>query len=282
MTFLLGAHQSVAGGLYKAFERGDELGCETMQIFSKNQQQWATKPLSATDVEMFSKAREESPIKRFFIHDSYLINLGSPEDEKWQKSIAAFKDELDRANRLGAEALVFHPGAHLKQMTDEECCDKVAEALNIVFEDYDGQTVAVIENTAGQGSNIGWAFEHSALIIEGVEKKQHIGTCFDTCHAFAAGYDLSTEEGYEAVWEDYEEVIGLDYLKCLHINDSKTELASRKDRHENLGLGHIGELCFEMLAQDERFDGKLGALETPMETNDGHERDLKLLMNWRG
>ncbi len=278
---LLGAHTSISGGLYKALERGAEIGCECVQIFSKNQQQWASKPLAQDDVDAFGDARASTGISRVFVHDSYLINLGAPDDAKWQRSIDAFRDELQRADALGAEALVFHPGAHLKQMTDEQCCDRVADALNQILDGYEGKCKPAIENTAGQGSNIGWRFEHTARIVEGVKRKAMVATCYDTAHAFAAGYDERDEKAFTRTFDEYDKVVGIDRIACLHINDSKVELARRVDRHENLGHGHIGLECFRLLVNDTRFAGKLGALETPMETHGGHARDLKLLQSLR-
>lgn len=277
---LLGAHTSISGGLYKSLERGQEIGCETVQIFSKNQQQWASKPLNEADVESFHSAKSETGITRFFIHDSYLINLAHHDDEKWQKSINAFIDELERAERLGAEALIFHPGSTLKKMTDDEGCDRVADALNICLDAFDCACKPAIENTAGQGSNLGWRFEHTARILDAVNEPERVGTCFDTCHAFAAGYDLRTEADYDATFNEYDDVIGLDKLLTFHINDSKVELSRRVDRHENLGHGHIGEECFRCLVNDDRFADRLGALETPMESNGGHARDLELLRSF--
>ena len=279
---LLGAHTSISGGLYKSLERGAEIGCECVQIFSKNQQQWKSKPLLPEDVTEFKEAEKRTGISRFFIHDSYLINLGSPDDEKWRRSISAFEDELERANKLGAEVLVFHPGAHLKQMTDEECCDRVADALNLILDGYEGACKPAIENTAGQGSNIGWRFEHIARIIEGVKHKAKMATCYDTAHAFAAGYDERDEKAFTATFDEYDMVVGIKkYLRAFHINDSKVELAKRVDRHENLGHGHIGLKCFELLVNDKRFDHCIAALETPMETHGGHAEDLKKLLKFR-
>lgn len=279
---LIGAHTSISGGLYKALERGAELGCECVQIFSKNQQQWASKPLGDDEVADFKAAEKRTGITRFFIHDSYLINLGAPEDDKWRRSIEAFRDELERADCLGAELLVFHPGAHLKQMSDEECCDRVATALNEILDGYKGKCKPAIENTAGQGSNIGWRFEHIARIIKGVRRKSMIATCFDTAHAFAAGYDLRTKKAYEATFAEYDRLVGIKkHLRAFHINDSKVELARRVDRHENLGHGHIGLDCFKLLVNDKRFAHCIGALETPMETHGGHQADLKKLLKFR-
>jgi len=279
---LLGAHTSISGGLYKALERGNEIGCECVQIFSKNQQQWASKPLTQSEVDDFKDAEKRTGISRFFIHDSYLINLGSPDDAKWQRSIDAFKDELERADRLGAEVLVFHPGAHLKQMTDEECCDRVADALNEILSGYKGNCKPAIENTAGQGSNIGWRFEHIARIIDGVKRRKLMATCYDTAHAFAAGYDERDEKAFAKTFDEYDKVVGIKaHLRAFHVNDSKVELARRVDRHENLGHGHIGLKCFELLVNDERFDHCIGALETPMETHGGHAEDLKKLLKFR-
>ncbi|MCB9895255.1 MAG: deoxyribonuclease IV [Planctomycetes bacterium] len=279
---LLGAHTSISGGLYKSLERGAEIGCECVQIFSKNQQQWNSKPLQDDEVAEFKDAEKRTGISRFFIHDSYLINLGSPDDAKWQRSIDAFKDELDRAERLGAEVLVFHPGAHLKQMTDEQCCDRVADALNEILKGYNGKCRPAIENTAGQGSNIGWRFEHIARIIDGVKRPKMIATCYDTAHAFAAGYDERDEKAWDATIEEYDNVVGIkDHLRAFHINDSKVELGRRVDRHENLGHGHIGLKCFELLVNDKRLEHCIAALETPMETHGGHEADLKKLLKSR-
>jgi deoxyribonuclease-4 len=279
---LLGAHTSIAGGLHKALERGAAFGCETVQIFSKNQQQWASKPLNEADVEEFKAAELRTGITRHFIHDSYLINLGSPDDTAWQRSIAAFKDELERANRLGAEVLVFHPGAHLGKMTDEQCCDRVSLALNEILSGYKGKCKPAIENTAGQGTNIGWRFEHIARIIDGVKRKSLIATCYDTCHAFAAGYDERDEASYARTFDEYDKVVGIQkYLRAFHINDSKIALGGRVDRHQNLGHGHIGLRCFELLVNDRRFDHCIGALETPIETHGGHEADLKQLIAFR-
>ena len=278
---LLGAHTSIAGGLYKALERGAEIGCATVQIFSKNQQQWESKPLADTEVADFKAAIERTGIARFFIHDSYLINLGSADDAKWRRSVDAFKDELQRANALGAEALVFHPGAHLKQTSDDECCDRVAAALNEILDGYKGRCKPAIENTAGQGSNIGWRFEHTARIIKGVKRKSMIATCFDTAHAFAAGYDLRDKAAYTRTFSEYDRVIGLDRIACFHLNDSKVELSRRVDRHENLGHGHIGLDCFKLLVHDKRFADIPAALETPMETHGGHEEDLRKLLKFR-
>jgi deoxyribonuclease-4 len=278
---LLGAHTSISGGLFKALERGAEIGCECVQIFSKNQQQWASKPLARDDVDAFGDARASTGISRVFVHDSYLINMGSPDDAKWRRSVDAFRDELERADALGAIALVFHPGAHLKQMTDEQCCDRVADALNEILDGYKGRCKPAIENTAGQGSNIGWRFEHTARIIEGVKRKDMVATCYDTAHAFAAGYDERDEKAFARTFDEYDKVVGIDRIACFHINDSKVELGRRVDRHENLGHGHIGLKCFRLLVNDKRFAGKLGALETPMETHGGHASDLKKLLSFR-
>ena len=278
---LLGAHTSTAGGLYKSIERGEKLGAECVQVFTKNQQQWNTRPLTRTDIKLFRQAADDTGI-RTIVHDGYLINLGHPEDAPWRKSIEAFKEELERADAIGAKVLVFHPGSSLRKITQEESCDRCAEALNIVLEDYEGECLPGIENTAGQGSNIGWDFEHTARIIEGVKRKEKIVTVFDTCHAFAAGYDQRDEKAYTKTWDEYDKVIGIRYLRAFHINDSKVPLNKRVDRHENIGCGYIGEECFRLLVNDDRFEGCLGCLETPMEDNGGHERDLGLIRSFLG
>ncbi|MCG8533024.1 MAG: deoxyribonuclease IV, partial [Desulfovibrionales bacterium] len=194
-------------------------------------------------------------------HDSYLINLGHPETEALEKSRVAFVDEMERCMQLGLDRLNFHPGSHLRSLSEEECCERVAESINLALDQTEG-VIAVIENTAGQGSNLGWRFEHLAWIIDEVRDKSRVGVCLDTCHTFAAGYDLRTVEACEKTFAEFEQVVGFHYLKGMHINDSKGELASRKDRHHSLGEGEIGWDCFRYIMGDPRFDHVPMVLET--------------------
>ncbi len=275
---ILGAHTSIAEGLHLALERGVDLGCDMVQVFSKNQRQWKTKPLTPEILATWRSARRASPIRSVICHDSYLINLGHPEDEPWRRSVEAFTEELARCHALSIPLLVFHPGAHLGGLGEEACCDRVAAALNLAFSALPrNRTVACIENTAGQGSNIGYRFEHLARIIQGVRAKRRISTCFDTCHAFAAGYDLRGPKNYERLWQEYDRVVSLDRLACFHLNDAKRPLGSRVDRHANIGFGTLGKAPFRRLVNDPRFADLPAAVETPGEDNGGHAEDLKRL-----
>lgn len=275
---ILGAHTSIAGGLHLALERGVELGCDMVQVFSKNQRQWRTKPLDADVVTQWRSARRESSIRAVVCHDSYLINLGHPEDGPWRRSVEAFTDELTRCHTLSIPLLVFHPGAHLGGSDEDACCDRVAEALNVAFSALPrNRTVACIENTAGQGTNIGYRFEHLARIIRGVRAKRRVATCFDTCHAFAAGYDLRGPKKYEALWQEYDRIVGLSRLRCFHLNDAKRPLGSRVDRHANIGFGTIGAATFRRLVNDRRFVDIPAAVETPGDDHGGHAADIQRL-----
>lgn len=275
---ILGAHTSIAGGLYLALERGVELGCDSVQIFSKNQRQWRSPPLPAEAIATWKRTRRALPVKSVVCHDSYLINLGHPEQEPWRRSVEAFTDELARCHALAIPLLVFHPGAHLGGFDEDACCDRVADALNLALGALPRcRTVACIENTAGQGTNIGYRFEHLARIIEGVRAKRRVSTCFDTCHAFAAGYDLRGPKKYEDLWQEYDEVVGLSKLSCFHLNDAKRPRGSRVDRHANIGFGKIGKPFFQRLVNDPRFAHHPAAVETPGEDHGGHAADLRRL-----
>ncbi|MFN8512310.1 MAG: deoxyribonuclease IV [Chloroflexia bacterium] len=263
-SLLLGAHLSIAGGLDKAVGRGVGVGCTALQIFTKNASQWKAKPLAEEDIARFKAAVEASPIGAAAVvaHDSYLINLGSPEEAKWEQSVAAFTDELRRCDQLGVPYLVTHPGAHMGSGEDA-AIRKVAEGLERAVADSE-RAMVLLETTAGQGTTLGHRFEHLAKMLELVspETADRIGVCLDTCHAFVAGYDLSTPEGYEATWEEFARLIGLDRLKVLHVNDAKKPLGSRVDRHEHLGKGFIGETGFRLLMNDARLQGRPLLLET--------------------
>jgi len=261
---LLGAHVSISGGVYKAPERGKKLGCESIQIFSKNQMQWKAKPLTPEDSQKFKEELRKARIKEVVIHDSYLINLGSPDGEKLQMSRDAFLDEMIRTEILGVKYLVFHPGSHMGK-GEEIGLKLIAESLNILIDKAKeaSNVMLLLETTAGQGSNLGYKFEHLKFIMDQVEKKERLGVCFDTAHAFEAGYDISTEEGYERTFKEFDNIIGLEKLKVFHLNDSKTPLGSHIDRHEHIGEGMIGLKAFELLVNDERFKNHPMILETP-------------------
>jgi len=259
----IGAHVSAAGGVDQAPARAKEIGANAFALFTKNQRQWNAKPLEQRVIENFKQQCERLGFSTDHIlpHDSYLINLGAPDQEKLAKSRAAFIDEMERCNLLGLKLLNFHPGSHLKLISEEQCLATIAESINLAHESVP-DVIAVIENTAGQGSNLGWRFEHLAAIIEQVDDKSRVGVCLDTCHTFAAGYDLSSFAACEATFSQFEQVVGMHYLSAMHLNDSKGKLGSRLDRHHSLGKGEIGWDCFEYIAKDERFDGMPLILET--------------------
>jgi len=263
----LGAHVSASGGVENAPVNASNIGARAFALFTKNQKQWIASPLSLESIKRFRQNCEKFDFKPFQIlpHDSYLINLGHPEKEPLEKSRAAFLDEMQRCEQLGLDRLNFHPGSHLKMISEEESLSKIAESINIVLGKTKGVT-AVIENTAGQGSNLGHKFEHLGYIIDKVEDKTRVGVCIDTCHAFTAGYNLKTPEGFSDTFSRFDKIVGFKYLRGMHINDSKKELATRVDRHENIGKGFLGEEAFRMLMNDDRFDNIPLILETPEES----------------
>jgi deoxyribonuclease IV len=277
----IGAHVSAAGGVENAPVRAHEIGATGFALFTKNQRQWKAKPLSDENIEGFKANCEKYGfgMEAVIPHDSYLINLGHPEKEKLQKSRDAFLDEMQRCEQLGIRLLNFHPGSHLKKISEKECLTRIAESINIALDQTDF-TKAVIENTAGQGTNMGFRFEHLAEIIEQVDNQDRVGVCIDTAHAFAGGYDISTEEGFLDTFEEFEKLIGFDKLMAMHLNDSKKELGTRVDRHDSLGDGHIGWTPFEMIMKDSRFNGIPLILETPNTERWAEEiAALKELMN---
>ena len=259
----VGAHVSAAGGVDQAVLRAHEIKATAFALFTKNQRQWKAAPLSTEAIDKFKKNCEiygYGPAQ-ILPHDSYLINLGHPEEEALEKSRAAFLDEMQRCEQLGIELLNFHPGSHLKKIDVDKCLQRIAESINITLDKTQNVT-AVIENTAGQGTNLGYRFEHLAAIIDGVEDKSRVGVCINTCHTFAAGYDLRTVEDCEKTFAEFDSVVGFQYLKAMHLNDAKSELASRVDRHHSLGQGNIGKVPFTYIMQDTRFDGIPLILET--------------------
>ena len=259
----IGAHVSASGGVDQAVIRAHELEATAFALFTKNQRQWKAAPLSGEVIDAFKTACEKYNFTSAQIlpHDSYLINLGHPVMDALEKSREAFLDEMQRAEQLGLTLLNFHPGSHLKQIEEEACLKRIAESINIAL-DKTHNVVAVIENTAGQGSNLGFRFEHLATIIEHVEDKSRVGVCIDTCHAFAGGYDLRTEEACAETFAEFERIVGFQYLRGMHLNDAKSALGSRVDRHHSLGEGNIGKTVFSWLMKDKRFDGIPMILET--------------------
>ncbi|MBM3436025.1 MAG: deoxyribonuclease IV [Bacteroidetes bacterium] len=272
----IGAHVSASGGVENAPVNAHNIGAKAFALFTKNQKQWFSKPLTSENISLFRENCEKFGYSPAHIlpHDSYLINLGNPVNENLAMSRKSFLDEIHRCELLGLQLINFHPGAHLMQITEEECLRLIAESINIAIDKSKGVT-AVIENTAGQGSHVGYKFEHLKFIIDQVEDKNRIGICLDTCHSFTAGYEIRSEEGYKKTFEDFELIVGFKYLKGIHLNDSKKEFASRVDRHDNLGKGLLGEDFFKRFMSDPRFDNIPIILETPDETL--WEKEIKWL-----
>lgn len=264
MVKFIGAHISAAGGVENAPKNAAEINATAFALFTKNQKQWFAPALSAASIEAFKKNCQDLGFAANAIlpHDSYLINLGHPTDEGLQKSRTSFTDEMKRCEILGLDRLNFHPGSHLREITESECLSKIAESINIALDKTKGVT-AVIENTAGQGSNVGYRFEHLAEIIDKVEDKSRVGICIDTCHAFAAGYDLTTPEACGKTFAELDKTVGLRYLCGMHFNDAKKMLGSKVDRHETLGDGAIGLDCFKWLIEQPFTDDIPLILETP-------------------
>jgi deoxyribonuclease-4 len=263
----IGAHVSAEGGVQNAPVNAGAIGAKAFALFTKNQRQWFANPLSRASITAFRENCEKLDYKPFQIlpHDSYLINLGHPEKEPLEKSRASFLDEMKRCELLGLDRLNFHPGSHLNMISIEDCLSRIAESLNIVLEKTTG-VIAVIENTAGQGTNLGHTFEQIRLIIDGVEDKSRVGVCIDTCHAYTSGYDVKTARGFQDTFEKFERIIGLKYLKGMHLNDTKKDFGTRVDRHENIGSGFLGEDTFSFVVNDSRFDNMPLILETPEES----------------
>ena len=260
----IGAHVSAAGGVENVPGRAHEIGATGFALFTKNQRQWNAKPLTDENIDGFKAECKKYgySMEAIMPHDSYLINLGHPEKEKLKKSRDAFLIELQRCELLGIKLLNFHPGSHLNKISEQDCLSRIAESINIALDETEFVT-AVIENTAGQGTNMGFRFEHLAEIIDQVENKERVGVCIDTAHAYAAGYDISTKQGFEETFEQFNKIVGFDYLKAMHLNDSKKELGSQVDRHDSLGDGLIGWTPFELVMKDNRFDEIPLILETP-------------------
>lgn len=263
----IGAHVSASGGVENAPVNANRIGAKAFALFTKNQRQWFSAPLSKTNIAKFRDTCAKLDYKPFQIlpHDSYLINLGHPEKEPLEKSRASFLDEIQRCELLGLDRLNFHPGSHLKLTGADECLKIIAESINITLDKTKGVT-AVIENTAGQGTNLGHTFGQIKMIIDHVEDKSRVGVCIDTCHAYTAGYNIKTAEGFAETFRLFDNIVGIKFLKGMHINDSKKDYATRVDRHENIGKGFLGEDVFRMIMNDPRFDNMPLILETPEES----------------
>lgn len=263
----IGAHVSASGGVENAPINANSIDATAFALFTKNQRQWKSAPLSKDSISKFRSNCEQYGYKpnQILPHDSYLINLGHPEKEGLEKSREAFLDEMQRCEQLGLDRLNFHPGSSLGKITVEECLKLIAESINFGLDKTKG-VIAVIENTSGQGSNLGYTFEQIQFIIDNVEDKSRVGVCLDTCHTYTAGYDIKTEKGFFDTFSKFDKTIGFKYLKGMHINDSKKELATRVDRHDSLGKGFLGLDIFKMIMKDPRFDGIPLILETPDES----------------
>jgi deoxyribonuclease-4 len=274
----VGAHVSSSGGVYNAPLNAKKIGAKAFALFTKNQRQWEAKELDTATIDKFKKNLEDSGIlpKHVLPHDSYLINLGSPELEKREKSLNGFIHEIERCQQLGLDRLNFHPGSHLQKLAkkdpdyldnlafaEENCLSAIANSMNKALEATKNSGVAlVIENTAGQGTNLGYKFEHLAFLINKIQDKSRVGVCLDTCHTFTSGYDLRTKEAYDKTMKEFDEVVGFKYLMGMHINDSKPKLGSRVDRHESIGKGEIGLDAFRFIMNDDRIDDIPLILET--------------------
>lgn len=275
----LGAHVSIAGGVFNAPSQAVAIGATAFAIFTKNQRQWSAAAYTAATIQKFKHALQISRIPAAMVlpHSSYLINLGHPDETTRHKSLTAFIDEIERCSQLGLLQLNFHPGYHLDLTTETECLRLIADSLNKALAATSGITL-IIENTAGQGSVVGYKFEHLAEIIAQVKDKQRIGVCIDTCHLFAAGYDFRDNKSYSRTWDEFAAMVGFDYLKAMHLNDAKATLGSKHDRHASIGTGNLGIVAFKLLMRDERMDNMPLILETPDPTIWANE--IKLLKSW--
>ena len=271
---ILGSHMSIAGGYYKSVDAAAAAGCDCVQLFTKNNNQWRAKPITDEDIDLFQQGLQEKGIKHPLSHASYLINLASPKDELWQKSIDSMIVEVQRADCLGIPYVVFHPGSYTT--TDEETgIQRIVDALNHIHEQTaDLDSIPLLENTAGQGSNLGYDFKHLGEIIRGVDEPDRLGVCIDTCHAFAAGYSMENAQEYEATIDKMKKGFGIRRIRAFHLNDSKKPFGSRVDRHEHIGEGEMGLEPFRLLLNDKRFAKIPMYLETEKGDRDGEDYDV--------
>lgn len=260
----VGAYVSISGGVENAPKNAKSMGAKSFAMFTRNQRQWVSKPLTPKNITQFKECCRSGGYdpRHILPHDSYLINLGHPEEEGLKKSRTAFLDEMQRCEQLGLRYLNFHPGSHLKKIDPEHCLERIAESINLTLDQTTGVT-PVIENTAGQGTNMGNQFEDLARIIENVQDKTRIGVCLDTCHTYTSGYDIKTARAFENTLQEFDNIVGINYLKALHLNDSKKIFGSRVDRHESIGKGSLGIEPFKFIMNDPRFDNMPMVLETP-------------------
>jgi deoxyribonuclease-4 len=276
---------SIAGGIEKAIERGADVGCETLQVFTKNNTQWKGKRITGKDAGSFSQARELYGISPIVAHDCYLINLAASNRQVYRKSVKAFAQEMKNTRMLGLPYLIFHPGAHTG-LGVEAGLNQISESLNMLLEaEENSRPMLLLETTAGQGTSLGRSFEELAFIIAGVKRKEKVGVCYDTCHTFAAGYDIRTREACEQTFQEFDRIVGVEKLRVFHFNDAKRELGARIDRHEHIGRGKIGLEGFRYIINDNRFRGLPVILETPKENDKGKKMDpvnLKILRSLRG
>jgi len=272
---LVGAHISIVGGLHKAIKRGEEIGCAAIQIFTKSARSWLAKKITSEEVDLFKKAWKSSAVSLVIVHAGYLINIGSCKKSFERKSVKSLLEELQRCELLGIPYLVLHPGAYVG-WKEEECIAQIAKNLDEVLEKVNGKSKILLETMAGQGTNVGYTFEQLKKIRKLCKNKRRVGICFDTCHTFAAGYDISTPKGYKETMEHFDKVLGVGLLKVIHVNGSKRELESRKDRHENLGKGEIPLKTFELIMNDKRFFNVPKILETPI-GREVYEKEIKTL-----
>ena len=275
-SLLLGAHMSIASGIHLAIERGESIGCTAIQIFTKSNRQWKAKSLTNEEVDTFKNTWKQSSIQSVVTHATYLLNIGSPDKDLEKKSVEALTMELERSASLDIPYLVLHPGSHSK--TDEESCiERISNNLNKILKKVPHITI-LLETMAGQGTNVGYKFEHLAEIIKQSDFKRQLGVCFDTCHAFVAGYDFRTEKTYKTMWEQFDKIVGLNKLKAIHLNDSKTEIGSRVDRHTDIGKGKIGLKAFELLINDPNFFDIPKILETPKDDLSDDKRNMETMI----
>jgi deoxyribonuclease-4 len=269
----LGAHESIAGGLHKALDRALAVGCEALQLFVESSRSWKTKALPEEEIRLFKEKAAKSGIYPVLAHASYLINLAAPDDVLWQKSCNAFINELERCEALGIPYLIIHPGSHMGK-GEAEGLKRVAQAINKALDVTSGFRVRILlETTAGQGTSLGYRLEHLAWLMENTSNKDRIGICLDTCHIFAAGYDIRTPEAYKATMDEIDKIIGFRHVHAIHLNDSKTELGSRVDRHEHIGKGALGIEAFRLFVNDHRFADLPGLIETPKDATLEKDRE---------
>ena len=272
---LLGVHVSIAGHIWESIDRAEALGCNVMQIFSRDPRQWRRSKIKAEDIREFRLRREKSGIQKVFIHIPYLINLASPYNVLYQGSLRAYIQDMKEAQALGADYIVTHMGSH-KESGEKQGLKRITVALNRILDKTKDSSVGILlENTSGSGSWLGYKFEHQRQIIEGLENKKRVGVCFDTCHAYTAGFDLSSPEGYSKTIESLDRIVGLKRLKLVHLNDSRDELGSHADRHEHIGKGSLGLEAFRRIVNDPRLAGSAFVLETPKDSENADKRNLK-------